>query len=73
MGDSNMVMRGKLSRHGTDVIIHLTGPTAGDEPPLPENLQKILDQQIAQQTVTATASSGSNISGNRLPFEPKGK
>ena len=40
---------------------------------LPENLQKILDQQISQQTVTATASSGSTVSGNRLPFEPKGK
>ena len=40
---------------------------------LPENLQKILDQQISQQTVTATASSGSSVSGNRLPFEPKGK
>ncbi|WP_413442317.1 membrane protein insertase YidC [Synechococcus sp. MIT S1220] len=40
---------------------------------LPENLQKILDQQVSQQTVTATASSGSGASGNRLPFEPKGK
>ena len=40
---------------------------------LPDNLQKILDQQVAQQTVTATASSGSSSSGNRLPFEPKGK
>jgi YidC/Oxa1 family membrane protein insertase len=35
---------------------------------LPDNLQQILDQQLAQQTVTATASSG-----DRLPFEPKGK
>ncbi len=40
---------------------------------LPENLQKILDQQVSQQTVSATASSGSGASGNRLPFEPKGK
>ena len=36
---------------------------------LPENLQKILDQQRAQQAVTVTA----NASGDRLPFEPKGK
>jgi YidC/Oxa1 family membrane protein insertase len=36
---------------------------------LPENLQKILDQQRVQQAVTVTASGG----GDRLPFEPKGK
>jgi YidC/Oxa1 family membrane protein insertase len=36
---------------------------------LPDNLQKILDQQMAQKTVTVSASSG----GSRLPFEPKGK
>ena len=36
---------------------------------LPENLQKILDQQMAQQAVTVSASAG----GDRLPFEPKGK
>jgi len=36
---------------------------------LPDNLQQILDQQIAQQTVTATASGPTA----RLPFEPKGK
>jgi YidC/Oxa1 family membrane protein insertase len=36
---------------------------------LPDNLQQILDQQIAQQTVTATASGPAA----RLPFEPKGK
>ncbi len=34
---------------------------------LPDNLQAILDQQMAQQPVTVSASSG------RLPFEPKGK
>ena len=34
---------------------------------LPENLQAILDQQMAQQPVTVSAS------GGRLPFEPKGK
>ncbi len=38
---------------------------------LPDNLQQILDQQLAQQTVTATATAGG--SGERLPFEPKGK
>jgi YidC/Oxa1 family membrane protein insertase len=38
---------------------------------LPDNLQQILDQQLAQQTVTATATAGG--SANRLPFEPKGK
>jgi len=38
---------------------------------LPENLQQILDQQLAQQTVTATATAAG--SGGRLPFEPKGK
>ncbi|BEV35935.1 membrane protein insertase YidC [Synechococcus sp. M16CYN] len=38
---------------------------------LPENLQKILDQQISQQTVPATATSGGS-GGSRLPFEPKG-
>jgi len=36
---------------------------------LPDNLQKILDQQLAQKTVTVSATSG----GSRLPFEPKGK
>nr|WP_254216796.1 membrane protein insertase YidC [Synechococcus sp. CCY 9618] len=36
---------------------------------LPDNLQAILDKQVAQQTVTATAGSG----GGRLPFEPKAK
>jgi YidC/Oxa1 family membrane protein insertase len=36
---------------------------------LPDNLQKILDQQMAQKTVTVSASSGAS----RLPFEPKGK
>ena len=39
--------------------------------PLPENLQTILDQQLAQQTVTATTSAGP--ASGRLPFEPKGK
>jgi len=38
--------------------------------PLPENLQAILDQQITQQTVTASATA---ISSERMPFEPKGK
>lgn len=38
---------------------------------LPDNLQQILDQQLAQQTVTATATAGGT--GDRLPFEPKGK
>ncbi len=37
---------------------------------LPENLQKILDQQLAQQAVTVSAS---GAGGDRLPFEPKGK
>jgi len=38
---------------------------------LPDNLQQILDQQLAQQTVAATATSGGS---QRLPFEPnKGK
>ncbi|KEF42869.1 MAG: protein translocase component YidC [Cyanobium sp. CACIAM 14] len=36
---------------------------------LPENLQAILDKQLAQQTVTANASGP----GGRLPFEPKSK
>ena len=38
---------------------------------LPDNLQQILDQQLAQQTVTATATAAGT--GDRLPFEPKGK
>jgi YidC/Oxa1 family membrane protein insertase len=38
--------------------------------PLPENLQAILDQQMTQQTVTASATA---ISSERMPFEPKGK
>ena len=38
--------------------------------PLPENLQAILDQQMTQQTVTASATA---ISTERMPFEPKGK
>ncbi len=37
---------------------------------LPDNLQAILDQQLAQQPVTVGASSGGS---GRLPFEPKGK
>jgi YidC/Oxa1 family membrane protein insertase len=43
---------------------------------LPENLQQILDKQVAQQAVPATATSGSASGGGlagRLPFEPKGK
>lgn len=39
---------------------------------LPDNLQQILDQQLAQQTVTATATAGGG-GIDRLPFEPKGK
>ena len=38
---------------------------------LPDNLQQILDQQLAQQNL-ATAGGGP-ISAERLPFEPKGK
>jgi YidC/Oxa1 family membrane protein insertase len=38
---------------------------------LPENLQKILDQQLAQQAVTVSADGGATA--GRLPFEPKGK
>jgi len=38
---------------------------------LPENLQQILDQQLAQQKL-ATAG-GAPTSTDRLPFEPKGK
>ncbi|MCS5699739.1 membrane protein insertase YidC [Cyanobium sp. FGCU-52] len=38
---------------------------------LPDNLQKILDKQLAQQTVAATA--GSAPANGRLPFEPKGR
>jgi len=38
---------------------------------LPDNLQQILDQQLAQQTVAVASSSGSGL--ERLPFEPKGK
>ena len=38
---------------------------------LPDNLQQILDKQMAQQaTATATATAGA---GDRLPFEPKGR
>ncbi|MFM7649272.1 MAG: membrane protein insertase YidC [Cyanobium sp.] len=37
---------------------------------LPENLQTILDQQIARQTVTVAAAGGE---AGRLPFEPRGK
>lgn len=40
--------------------------------PLPDNLQQILDQQLTQKTVPATATSGGIASDNRLPFEPKG-
>ena len=36
---------------------------------LPENLQQILDKQLASQTVAATAAEA----GGRLPFEPKGR
>jgi YidC/Oxa1 family membrane protein insertase len=37
---------------------------------LPENLQQILDKQLARQTVAASASDGSTT---RMPFEPKGR
>jgi YidC/Oxa1 family membrane protein insertase len=38
---------------------------------LPDNLQQILDKQMAQQaTATATVGGGG---GDRLPFEPKGR
>jgi YidC/Oxa1 family membrane protein insertase len=37
---------------------------------LPDNLQAILDQQMAQQAVTATATMAGS---ERLPFEPKSK
>ncbi len=37
---------------------------------LPDNLQQILDQQLAQQTVAVGAA---GAGGQRLPFEPKGK
>ena len=41
--------------------------------PLPENLQKILEQQMSQQTVAVTATSGGSAGSDaRLPFEPKG-
>ncbi|MGB1416060.1 MAG: membrane protein insertase YidC [Synechococcus sp.] len=40
--------------------------------PLPDNLQQILDQQLTQKTVSATATSAGVVSDNRLPFEPKG-
>ncbi|MFM7314987.1 MAG: membrane protein insertase YidC, partial [Cyanobium sp.] len=37
---------------------------------LPENLQAILDKQLAQAATTVTATAGD---GSRLPFEPKGR
>ncbi len=41
---------------------------------LPDNLQKILDDQLAQQSKTALASTPAIISDSeRLPFEPKSK
>ena len=39
---------------------------------LPENLQTILDQQLAQQAVPVTATAAGSASDSRLPFEPKG-
>jgi len=39
---------------------------------LPDNLQAILDKQMAQ-AATATAGAGAGSSANRLPFEPKTK
>lgn len=38
---------------------------------LPDNLQAILDQQLAQQATPAAATAGTG--GGRLPFEPKGR
>jgi len=38
---------------------------------LPDNLQAILDKQLAQTPATATAGGGNG--GGRLPFEPKAK
>ncbi len=39
---------------------------------LPENLQQILDKQLARQTVAATATASDGAS-SRMPFEPKGR
>jgi YidC/Oxa1 family membrane protein insertase len=39
---------------------------------LPDNLQAILDKQMAQ-AATATAGAGAGANPNRLPFEPKTK
>ena len=39
---------------------------------LPENLQKILDQQLLSKDDAITASA-STVSGKRLPFEPNSK
>ncbi len=39
---------------------------------LPDNLQQILDKQMASQAVTATATAGGG-SGDRLPFERKSR
>ena len=38
---------------------------------LPDNLQKILDDQLLQQKTAPIASSGPIIEAERLPFEPK--
>ncbi|QEY30920.1 membrane protein insertase YidC [Synechococcus sp. RSCCF101] len=40
---------------------------------LPDNLQAILDKQLAQQATPATAGAGVGMSDTRLPFEPKGR
>jgi YidC/Oxa1 family membrane protein insertase len=38
---------------------------------LPDNLQTILDQQLAAAATVTVTPAGDN--GNRLPFEPKGR
>ncbi len=40
---------------------------------LPDNLQAILDKQIAQGAATATAGGPGGTAAGRLPFEPKGR
>jgi len=58
--------------HGNQLRVCGQASTRVERPrePLPDNLQSILDQQLAQQTVVADAAA---VSSERLPFEPRGK
>ena len=58
------------STHRYADVIHRLEAGGSMLPDTPENLQQILEKQLARQSVPATAGGGS---AERMPFEPKGR